>query len=80
MSNPSVASDSSITLVSTLWSVPSSRVELLASAARMSARLVRLFEPGGRIDPVTGRVTDVIRRAGEVIGGLAATNGSFQNR
>jgi hypothetical protein len=46
--------------VSSLASAPVSIVMPSASAAQIIARLVILFEPGGRIEPRMGPATDVI--------------------
>ena len=51
-----------ITCVSTLSRTPANVVGPSASAARTSARLVRLFDPGGRMEPITGRETGWISR------------------
>ena len=48
---------SAITCVSWLSRTPVSVVFPFARAARMNARFVMLFEPGGRIDPRTGPAT-----------------------
>ena len=57
MSKPSSESESSITRVSILLSTPLRRVSPRASAASTRARLVRLLEPGGRMEPTRGSVT-----------------------
>ena len=46
-----------MTRVSWLSSIPVSVVGPFASAARIMARLVMLFEPGGRIVPLIGDFT-----------------------
>ena len=46
-----------MTRVSWLSSTPVSRLVPSASAAQTRARLVMLFDPGGRAEPVTGSAT-----------------------
>ena len=66
---PSAASPAAITRVSWLSSTPVSRLGPRASAAQTSARLVMLFEPGGRALPLTGPATTGIGR-GSVMASL----------
>jgi hypothetical protein len=49
-----------MTRVSSLASAPVSVLVPSASAAQTRARLVMLFEPGGRMRPVTGVATGVM--------------------
>jgi hypothetical protein len=58
-----------MTRVSWLSSNPVRRLGPLARAAHTSARLVMLFEPGGRAEPVTGCATTGIG-SGSVIEAL----------
>ncbi len=51
---PSFAKASAMTRVSSLSRAPVNRDSPSASAAQTIARLVRLFDPGGRIDPWIG--------------------------
>ena len=53
---PSRPSDSIITRVSSLSSAPANSDSPSANAAQTSARLVMLFEPGGRMVPCSGPV------------------------
>jgi hypothetical protein len=57
---PSVAKASIMTRVSSLSSKPRKVEVPWANAAQTSARFVRLFEPGGRIEALSGAVTGII--------------------
>ena len=70
---PSSCRHSTITCVSSLQSAPSRVVSPSASAARINARLVMLFEPGTVISARTGLSSGTISmRSGKGIGQISA--------